>query len=1150
MKRVGKSRKIDLFCLLVIFCISVMPGICRKIFFSGIHIFTFVILAFKFIHVTGRDFTFNRLTINQGLSQNSVYCILKDTKGFLWFGTEDGLNRFDGYHFKIFNTLKDKKFSINSNYAYAICEIDTGIFVIGTEKGYSVFESKSEKFVNVSGINSVSYSVSKIVRDSLGNVWIGTFGDGVLYFRYGTGQYEALKNGSPDKQLFKNEIIYDILPMHKNELWIGRAKGLGKVIHDYQKTVETYMGDFPEIKVRALCMANSEEIWIGSEKGLFLYHTANHQKKQFAFTKPEIQGGLNSVKAIGLDKNGNVWVGTDDGLVILDTATGNYTICQASVSNPDGLSNNLVQAIFVDNCGIVWIGTDAGGVNFYDIKSRKFKTIKPLFERDDWLNNKIVYGFAEGRNGLIYIATFGGGVNVFDPVSLSFKVLKASPGKANALQSNYIYTLASGKDGIIWIGTRDAGIHSYNPATGRFHQYKNIPDDPESLSHNAVKSILVDSKNRIWIGTYGGGLNLLNPATGKIKRIGGFDRLGNDEKTNIVYSIYEDKSHNIWMGTRGGGLKKLDQSTFDFESFMNIPDDTSSLSNNFAYPVFEDSRHRFWIGTLGGGLNLFDRINDHFISYTKEDGLSNNVIYGILEDKSGNLWLSTAKGLTSFNPDTKVTRCYYEDDGLQSSEFNGGAAFKASNGFMYFGGISGFSYFHPDSIFFNNDVPPVVITSLKILNREVFPSPDGILKTSIQDTRAVTLLYSENIISFGFTALNYTHPEMNQYACKMEGFDKQWIELGTQRNISYTNLDPGEYIFRVVASNNDGIWNRDGVRLAIIIEPPFYKTIWFKIMVVLVIVSGILLYIRRREYNLLQEKKRLETAVRERTREIEMQKEEIESQRDEIQKQAFNLQEANRIIDQKNRNITDSIKYASYIQNAVLPDQETLRKVFHDSFVLYQPRDIVSGDFYWIFDAGEQLIFAVADCTGHGVPGALMSMMGIALLNEIVNFRTISDPCEILEELRTKIKLVLRQSGYFTEMREGIEIALIFYHKTRFEMIYSGANIPLLMIRNGNIIEFEPDYQPAGISLNEKPFASHCVKPEKGDVFYIMSDGYVSQFGGNKGQQFRKKRLHDLLLNIHHLPFSEQKQSLLNEIELWKGNLEQIDDILILGFTI
>lgn len=1110
----------------------------------------FVLIAWLPGLTFSQEYTFDKISIDQGLSQNSVYCILKDSKGFMWFGTEDGLNRYNAYTFKVYNTSRDNKFSINSNYAYAICEMDTGIFLVGTEKGISIFESGLDKFTNVFVEKTGNFSVSKIYKDKQNNIWVCTFGKGVLFFAKTTNQLNAIASGSFDRLFLSNEIVYDVVSTPGGTIWLACQNGLKK-LNDFGEDGESVSEQaFAGKKIRSLLFDASNRLWVGTETGLYLYNPSLQQASLYTFAGIEATTGWHIIKSICSDTKDNLWIGTDDGLIVLNLETGNYSISKNSIYNPEGLSQGIIQAIYTDNSGIVWIGTDAGGVNIYNEKNRKFFTIRPVSNRDNWLSNKIVYGFTEDANGLIYIATYGGGLNIFNPKTRSFRVLHAQTGKSNALQSNYIYCLATGMDGIIWVGTRDAGLQSFNPKTSEFRQFKHSPTNNKSLSHNAVRSVFVDSSNRVWVGTYGGGLNLLYPETCRIQRFAEINPIDNKEKGNIIYSVFQDKAGIIWIGTRGGGLKKINIQTGELKAYINHADDSASLSNNFAFPVYEDSKDRLWVGTLGGGLNLFDRERESFKTYTTENGLSNNVIYTILEDKSGNLWLSTAKGISSFSPDKMTCKRYYESDGLQSSEFNGGSAFKSKDGYMFFGGINGFSFFYPDSIFINREIPPVIITGLKVMNKEIVPSRDGILKRSIQDTREIKLKYSDNILNFEFSALNYTHSDLNQYACKMEGFDNHWNQLGNQRTVNYTNLDPGVYTFKVIASNNDGIWNEAGAELIIEIEPPYYKTWWFRIL--LVVLSGfvIFFYIKRREYTLRDEKDKLELAVKERTREIQMQKEEIATQRDEIQKQAIHLQEANKIIDQKNKNITDSIKYASYIQNAVLPAKDAFLEVFPQSFILYQPKDFVSGDFYWVKNSPEKFILAAADCTGHGVPGAMMSMMGISLLNEIVNFQSKTDPSEILEDLRFKIKFALQQSGSFTEMREGIEMGLFVYDKTSRMANFAGANIPLILIRNGKLTEFEPDYQPAGVALNEKSFTNHRILPDKSDVFYLMSDGYISQFGGEKGQQFRKKRLTDLLLQVHNEPFETQKQILEKEMTQWKGNREQIDDLLIIGFKL
>ncbi len=683
---------------------------------------------------------------------------------------------------------------------------------------------------------------------------------------------------------------------------------------------------------------------------------------------------------------------------------------------------------------------------------------------------------------------------------------------------------------------------------------------------------------------------------------------------NFATNVFEDAQNNIWASTSSTGLNVFERTTGKFYCFKNDPKDLNTINNDMVNTIYQAPNGVLWIGTNGGGLNALilqtgkNKFTEgyQFYHFTEKDGLPNNVIAGILPDDNGNLWISTNHGLCKFyasnyltltvkdyltkalsdiqkntlTKDKPIYKNYDINDGLPSNSFiaDGQAACKTKDGFMYFGSTDGLLCFDPDSIKDNTHIPPVYFTSFKIFEKE-FP-----LDTPITTKRELILSYKQSFFSFEFVALDYAQPSKNQYAFKMEGFDSDWIHIGNRKFASYTNLDPGEYVFRVKASNNNGVWNEEGASIRIIITPPFWHTTTFYIICILFLIMVIFAYIKWRERKLTVEKNNLEEKVTLRTKELREANTEISKAKEKVEL-------TNTEIIQKNIQITDSINYAKRIQQAILPDKKEIYTALPQSFVFYKPKDIVSGDFYFFkgqappdLPDGEEnqrtsqtkdfegssssplgrlggasglLFLAAADCTGHGVPGAFMSLISSEKLNDAVQQSKI--PGEILMLLNKGIKNTLHQSENDGSTRDGMDIALCclnFSKVSNFgkvELQYAGANRPIWIIRKGQteIEEIKATKRAiGGFTENDQHFETHEIQLQQGDTFYIFTDGITDQFGGEKGKKFTTKKFKRLLLEIQNKPMQEQEKLIRNVIYSWGLSMDQVDDILVIGVKI
>ncbi len=817
------------------------------------------------------------ITSANGLSQNTVHNIFQDSRGYLWFATEDGLNKYDGYKFTVYKNNPLDTNSISDNFVWTITEGKDGLLWIGTNNGgLCSFNRESEKFnryvYNPKNPNSLSSNnVRSIYQDNKGLIWVGTDRAGLNEFIPGKNKFIHYTHSQTDPKSLSDNTVLVIYADRKGE------------------------------------------IWIGGNGGLNLLDRKNKNFTHFHY-EPDNPFSLSSDVVISIyeDREGNLWVGTLSGLNKLDRKTGKFT---RYFNNADKINQNsdVINNIIEDNSGYLWVAT-GNGIYHFELKEQKFINAGRYFYFDNsGFNMHNILSIYQDNSGLIWAGTAEGGIIKFDREKLKFVHITHKSSDPNSLSYNTIRSLHQDKNGILWIGTLNGGLDLYNTKTGKFTHYKNKPIEQNSLSNNAVTSIFRDQKGTLWVGTWGGGLNEMTGSfndeiSGKAKFIHYYHDQTNpfSLSNNIIQDIYEDKEKRMWIGTElgldmfdrskntfhnfinnpkdpfslsndevqscimedqfghlwigtWGGLNKLiitkdasgEKENYKFYRFGNDPEDQFSLSDNRVISIHQDGEGNLWVGTYGGGLNelTVDQLNlppNHDVRFNRfsvKDGLSSSIIYGILEDKNGNLWLSTDNGLSKFNPNKLTFRNYYESDGLQSNQFFWGAYCKGIDGELYFGGTNGLNVFNPFELKENTHIPPIVITDFQIFNKPVDINTKGSpLKESISSTKEITLSYSQNVFSLEYAALDFTSPSKNDYSYKMEGFDKNWVAAGNRRFVTYTNLDPGEYTFMVKGSNNDGLWNQKGATLKFIILPPFWRTWWF-ILLTSVFVGGIVLLI-------------------------------------------------------------------------------------------------------------------------------------------------------------------------------------------------------------------------------------------------------------------------------------------------------------------
>ncbi len=1066
------------------------------------------------------------LNIESGLSQSWVSALLVDEYGFLWVGTQDGLNRYDGYSFTKYRNNPLDSASLCSNNINAICEDADGNLWIGTWEGLSFLNRSTGKFTNyyhnLSDVKSLSnnriYSVYRdkqgvvwvktlesldrfnpesntfdrfphfydpftnpafidgypIFEDTQGRFWVGSK-DGLLLFDRGLGLFKRFSNDPGNINSLSSNNVRDIVEDGKGNIWIATNNGLNRLL-DINRGFKRYhrQSDVSNCllsnKINALYIDTKDVLWIASSKGVCTY-------KEGAGFSPVSKLVLNpetfstSITSIAEDKSRVMWMGTFSGLIKLDVKEQKFPLYRKDQQGNNLFGNSMVGAIYEDIDGVLWVGTWNAGLYMLNRKTNGITKYSSQLNSPYKIVSDNIYVIYALLGGDVLIGTRDG-VQVYNPLTKSFvDFFKLKGVDASSLfQYNRIYSILQDSDKNIWFGTR-MGLFRFDGTT--IEQYQHNPSDSTTLTSNEVYCI-VQEGNTLWLGTLSG-LNRMNISSGEVKRYTKSKTYAKGELiSNDVISLHMDSKENLWVGT-------------------------------------------------SSGLHVYDKSKGFFTLITEEDGLPNNIIYAIEEDDDEHIWVSTNWGIAKINSTSLAITSYGVSDGLQSYEFNLGASFKSSKGELFFGGISGLNAFFPDSISRSYSTPPLSFTQLEVV------TPTERLIIPLEARTEVLLRHPFSMISFEFSVLDFTHPERNKYMYKLEGFDEDWIPIGYKHFAIFSNIPEGEYTLRVKGANSDGVWNEVGKSIAVIIKTQWWRTQHAIFVYGFLLLLFLFIFLWTRSRNSRKTSRLL------REREVTMG--EIEEQKEELLL--------------KNKNITDSINYAKRIQEALIPSEVYFKKILPKSFILLLPKDIVSGDFYWINEIDNRIFVAAIDCTGHGVPGAFMSIIGVELLRNIISVMGINDPAEILNLLDMGIRDTFSKAvnDEAPNVKDGMDVSFCVIDKENRTLQFAGAFSNLYLIRDNRLKEIKGQRYTVGFSYDlEKPqFFSYTESIQQNDMIYIFTDGYVDQFGGPDDKKFKFRRFRHLLLSIHKYPLEAQKQHLLGSINQWKGENEQVDDILIIG---
>ncbi len=841
---------------------------------------------------------FAHLSIEDGLSHGMVLRIVQDDLGFMWFGTADGLNRYDGHTFKVYKSNPDDPGSLRSDSIWALYVDRAGTLWVGTEGGgLSYLDRDTDSFVHYLHDPDDAHSLSNdgvtvIYEDQAGVLWVGTATGGLNRLDravgravgradsqaegQGTGQFTHYRHDPDDPQSLSSDGVISLFEDSEGVLWVGTSEGLNRFDRD-AGTFTRYQNDPADphsLSHNSVWVIHEDQngaLWIGTAGGGLsrFNRAASRETEQFTHYQfdPDDEQSLSNDIVFALHElpGGDFLVGTyGGGLNRFNPQTGRSIRYESDRFDPYSLSSNHIRSIYADRSGVLWIGTEGGGINRNDPPYKRFLHYRAVPGDPNSLSHNFITALHEGRDGALWIGTLDGGLNRLDQETGEFTHYRHDPSDPDSLSDDNVTGIYEDHLGVLWAATGDGGLDRLDRASGRFTHYRRDSGDPGSLSTDALYTVYEDRDNRLWIGTNGGGLALFDRETERFTHYRYNPADPHSLSHDRVNAIYEDRVGHLWIGTSGGGVNRFDRETGQFTRYQADMDDPDSLSNDVVFAIHEDQAGNLWIGTAGG-LNRFDPTTETFINYRETDGLPSNLIAGILEDENGNLWLSTGRGLVKMDPRTETIRSYDAGDGLQSAQFQPGAYDKGQDGMMFFGGVNGFNAFHPEEIKDNPFKPPIVLTAL-------YQGGDKVpLDQAVETVDAITMRWPNNFFEFEFAALNYVQPKKNQHAYILEGFDRDWNHIGNRHFGRYTNLPGGTYTLRLRGANNDGVWNEEAATLRVTVIPPIWNTTWFRVSAALLALGGAGAFFAVRIRAMEAQRRQLETQVAERTQELTLE---------------------------------------------------------------------------------------------------------------------------------------------------------------------------------------------------------------------------------------------------------------------------------------
>jgi ligand-binding sensor domain-containing protein/serine phosphatase RsbU (regulator of sigma subunit) len=1032
----------------------------------------------------------------KGKEEYTVNTICQDPKGLIWFGTDRGLFRSDGVNYTWFTTEE----GLSDNNVISICPAKDGMLWIGHKNGMiSRYNGSSfSPFKPEEGLGAVK--ITDIVSDSTGVIWYSTDGEGI--FRWDGKHLSNLDT----KDGLSGDEVSDIEIDNKGVLWLATTSGITRFANGKFDVISMKNG-LTDNLVRVLKSGPDGKLWIGTdEKGIAVY---DPEKRSFTTVK---RWDLGRVTGLAISPDKDIWVSTEENGII-----------QMRIADfPESFQRKIKVSSLPDKVQIMTLISDIEENIWVGGQRLITQILPPVFEFLNSSNGtpfELCSSLIEDTYGDLWVCTEKGLYKGIHESGESVNWINMNE-KMRSGNTNFI-SLYLDSGGEVWAGTYGAGVYRIDPSDLKFTRYTTS----DGLSDNNVVSIS-GNNNLVWFSTLGGGVSSFNTANSKIKSYN-YSEL----KESYVYSTRSDKTGKTWIA---GSLRYPAYILNDSLYVLN----PSGRRLPQLYSVALDTSGKPWFNTRDKGIIIFEGDSVKLIG--KTDGIRFDKIQSIVFDKFNNLVIISNKGLLFYKPGKGVILEYGENSGLSYQEPIDNAVFTNREGQIYIGTETGIIKYNPDYLHLERNIPKIFLSEIKqgynTINKE---------KESFK--------YKDNNFTFTFTGIWFSNPDGLKYRYILRGNDQGWNYSNSIQTRTYSKLSPGEYSFIAEVSLDDKNWFGSAESaFSFIINPPFWRRWWFIAAVIILAGFAIYSYIRLRLVKLEKDKERLEKEVYKRTVEIRNQNVVLEEQKKEIELQRDLAEEQRDKIELQKEEIQASIRYAQRIQSATLPPKKQLDSLLGDHFILNKPCDIVSGDFYWVARSGSSILFAAVDCTGHGVPGAFMSMLGMSALNDIVKSLSVCKASVILDHLRQRIQDSLHQGGD-REMvsHDGMDIALCILDKNTNKLQFSAARNHLYLIRNGEIIVIVADKIDIGYLPVEKlEFTNHEFQCEPGDQIYLFTDGYADQFGGPNGKKYKYQRFKNFLLSIQSEPMANQAIMLDQEIENWKGARNQIDDILIMGVRI
>jgi ligand-binding sensor domain-containing protein/serine phosphatase RsbU (regulator of sigma subunit) len=1074
--------------------------------------FVFLTLALGLLYQTPaycQLYNFTNYSLENGLPQSTVYATFQDDRGYLWIGTESGVARFNGVQFTVF----DRSSGLPGNVVRSIVEGPDGNIWVGTDMGVGIFNGIKWKSITAKeGLKGSA--VIKLAPDFEGRVWVATNDEGINII--------TLKGDSTsidyinDKSGLSANFVFDILHEKSGKTWVAMIGGVNMVTSNNGTLKIVNLEDsvaLPSKFITCIDKDPSGNFWFGTlDVGAF---ELIKKKNLYSIIPFNQQKGIADQRIwdIHCDGNDQVWFGSKEN-GIYRWSNGRMQ----NITSKNGLPGDQILNIFRDRNRNLWFGS-MNGLSLF----QGFQLVH--YTKEDGLPGTQVLAVKSDSRNSLWVGGDGKGL-----AKVSFendKLISEFPSSSSGFKSKEVKSLDFDDSGGLIIGTRSEGL-----AIMRNGLFKYL--NPSDLVDNNINCVYWNKLGSIYAGT---DLGYNEIKANKIHKITENEGLINPE----VQTVISDLNGDIWMGTMGG-LARFHPINGNYRDFNEV----EGLFDLRIHALVVDKLNQLYIGT-SNGIYRYDAKQDTIVPFLST-GLNSKTISSLLFYNDTTLIVGTTLGFNKIYFKKSLSnpiriKSYDKSNGFKFIETNQNAICKDSKNQVWFGTVNGLTRYKPELEDTITETPVVHITGIRFSFDKVDWTTKGLTVLNwFNVPQNLELKYFQNHITFDFDGLYLKNPENVRYRYKLEPYEHNWSPAISNRSVTYPGINDGKYTFSV-CSSADGVNWSSPIVYNLIISPPFWKTLWFYIICAGSIIVLLIFYIQYRERKLRKEKEHLEQVVTERTAEVVAQKEHIQAQHE--------------IVVAQKEEITSSITYARRIQQAVLPGVDILSDNTADSFILYKPRDIVSGDFYWIGKSGDKLIVTAADCTGHGVPGAFMSMLGISFMNKIINERKIDLPEQILGQMRSNVITSLKQGNYEGTTKDGMDMALCVIDMNTLQLTFAGAYNPAIIISNNEVQELKANRMPVGLHIKMDDFTPEVVQLSKGDCIYLFSDGYQDQMGGPDGRKFMRKNLRELLFSIHQKPFCDQREILDNNIENWRkvkahpnGEIDQIDDILVLGFKI